>query len=290
MLYTEYQVYSRFLKGVPGFARVYRWAHTKSWNYMVMELLGKDLGTLFKGRGNFFTFDTVCLIAVQVLSRLRNTIDSHETLNIQLCLYNLYSTSTIRWYFTLHLFKQPKECLKNSQAAVAPRHFGLHTQRSQAGKHPRRPRRRKGPGYWNDPTLLGRPGPGKGVLPCRPAHWYARQGISIPIWTRKNYCLIFMVVLRNCGHLGLGPHINNLRGRPNSLINFCLPCRHGMAKVCAKSVRYGALRLCQRARQVHHVAARRPRKPGLRPHLPGLQRKGFQRLNFNRTATKPAKG
>ena len=70
MLYTEYQVYSRHLKGFPGFAKVYRWAHTKKWNYMVMELLGKDLGSLFKRRDHHFSLDTVCLIAVQVLSRL----------------------------------------------------------------------------------------------------------------------------------------------------------------------------------------------------------------------------
>lgn len=71
-LYTEYQVYSRYLKGAPGFARVYRWAHTKRWNYMVMELLGKDLGTLFKRRGHRFSCDSVCMIAVQVLSRLQS--------------------------------------------------------------------------------------------------------------------------------------------------------------------------------------------------------------------------
>ena len=78
MLYTEYQVYSRFLKGVPGFARVYRWAHTKKYNYMVMELLGKDLGSLFKRRDHRFSLDTVCLIAVQVLSRLEKYSSNGE--------------------------------------------------------------------------------------------------------------------------------------------------------------------------------------------------------------------
>ena len=75
MLYTEYQLYSRFLQGVPGFTRVYRWAHTKRWNYMVMELLDQDLGTLFKRRDQRFSFDTVCLIAVQILSRLESLHD-----------------------------------------------------------------------------------------------------------------------------------------------------------------------------------------------------------------------
>ena len=36
---------------------------------MVMELLDRDLGTLFKRRDQRFSFDTVCLIAVQILSR-----------------------------------------------------------------------------------------------------------------------------------------------------------------------------------------------------------------------------
>ena len=72
MLYNEYQVYSRHLQDVPGFAKVYRWAHTKRWNYLVMQLLGTNLGTLFKRRDHRFSFDTVCFIAVQG----RNSVQS----------------------------------------------------------------------------------------------------------------------------------------------------------------------------------------------------------------------
>ena len=58
-----------YLQEVPGFAKVYRWAHTKRWNYLVMELLGTNLGTLFKRRDHRFSFDTVCFIAVQVVNK-----------------------------------------------------------------------------------------------------------------------------------------------------------------------------------------------------------------------------
>ena len=56
---------------------------------MVMELLGENLGTLFKRRNYHFSPETVCLIAVQILSRLKSLHDESGSIHRDLKPENL---------------------------------------------------------------------------------------------------------------------------------------------------------------------------------------------------------
>ena len=53
-LYNEYQVYSRFLDGLPGFPRVYRWAHTKR----LVDLQKSSIDS--NSNANIFEFPSIC--------------------------------------------------------------------------------------------------------------------------------------------------------------------------------------------------------------------------------------
>jgi serine/threonine protein kinase len=57
-------------KGGEGFPKVYRFSHTKKNNYAVMTLLGENLEELFEMCQRNFSLKTICMIAVQVVTRL----------------------------------------------------------------------------------------------------------------------------------------------------------------------------------------------------------------------------
>lgn len=56
--------------GIIGFPRVYYFKQKPKYNYLVMDILNKNLEELRKYNGGKFSYKTVCMIAIQTLQRL----------------------------------------------------------------------------------------------------------------------------------------------------------------------------------------------------------------------------